>query len=187
MLLKILDAGDPLLRRLADPVPPDDVSKPDVQRLIELMRATMRDAGGVGLAAPQIGETLQIALVEVLPEYLTERGYSERELARREMRAVPLQVLINPRLVVTDAARATFFEGCLSGSGFAAQVPRARAVRVSALDHTGAPVEISAQGWHARILQHETDHLEGRLYVDRMDSLTFTSRENHDRYWRPRD
>jgi peptide deformylase len=186
MLLKILQAGDPLLRRPAQPVSPDDVGRRDLQRLIDLMQATMRDAGGVGLAAPQTGESLRIAVVEVLPEYLTGRGYSEREIAEREMQPLPFQVLVNPRLTVMDATRDTFFEGCLSVTGFAGAVPRALGVRVSALDRHGEPIEITARGWHARILQHETDHLDGRLYVDIMDPLTFSSRENHDRYWRPK-
>lgn len=182
--LKIVQVGHPVLRRAAQSLAPEDIAGDAIQRLIALMRDTMRDATGVGLAAPQIGTSLRIAVVEVLPEYLTRRGYSERELAERDMRPLPFQVLVNPELSVVDETPVTFFEGCLSVTGFAAQVPRARAVRVTALDHAARPVEIQAAGWHARILQHELDHLVGRLYVDRMDPLTFTTSENHERHWR---
>jgi peptide deformylase len=82
-------------------------------------------------------------------------------------------VLVNPRLTITDATPADFYEGCLSLAGFAARVPRALAVHVDALDHRGEPVAIDATGWYARILQHEHDHLMGTLYIDRMDSRTF--------------
>jgi peptide deformylase len=96
---------------------------------------------------------------------------------------VAFHVLINPRLVVEDPAPAEFHEGCLSVAGFAALVPRARGVRVEALDEQGRPVTVSARGWYARILQHELDHLDGTLYVDRMESRSFTTAENHRRHW----
>jgi len=140
----------------------------------------MREAPGVGLAAPQIGQSLRIAVIEVRAEQLANRGYTEQELAEREMEPIPFYVLINPRLTVVDAAPVTFFEGCLSVAGFAAQVARAHTVHVAALDHRGAPFELTARGWHARILQHECDHLDGRLYIDVMDSRTFTTIENHE-------
>ncbi|HUL49628.1 MAG TPA: peptide deformylase [Gemmatimonadales bacterium] len=180
MILKIVQAGDPVLRRVAEAVRPEDIAGENIQQLIALMRETMRDAPGVGLAAPQVGVSLALAVIEVLPEYLTRRGLSSAELAEREMEAVPFHVLVNPRLTVVDAAAAVCVEGCLSVRGYAARVPRARAVRVSALDHRGAPVEISARGWHARILQHEIDHLEGKLYIDVMETRSFTTIENQE-------
>jgi peptide deformylase len=84
-------------------------------------------------------------------------------------------VIINPKLEVVEAEPAVFYEGCLSVPGFVAQVPRALSVRVEALDHRGEPVRIEAKGWYARILQHEIDHLQGGLYIDRMDPRTFAS------------
>ena len=183
--IKIVQAGDPVLRRVAAPLTRQEIGTARIQELIATMRDTMREAPGVGLAAPQIGESLQIAVVEVRAEQLARRGYTARELAEREMEPVAFHVLINPKLTVVDSTPRNFFEGCLSVSGYAAQVARAHAVRVSALDHDGAPVVILARGWHARILQHECDHLKGTLYVDRMDSRTFTTGENHERFSRP--
>lgn len=180
VILKIVQAGDPVLRRPAELVRPEEIGSERIQGLIALMRDTMRDAPGVGLAAPQVGVSVSLAVVEVLPEYLTRRGLTAAELAEREMQAVPFHVLVNPRLTVVDPTPAVFFEGCLSVRGFVARVPRARAVRVSALDHRGAPVDLTARGWYARILQHEIDHLGGTLYIDAMDSRSFTSLEHED-------
>src|SRR5205807_990275 len=97
--------------------------------------------------------------------------------------AVPFHVIFNPKLTVLDETRAEFYEGCLSVEGFSALVPRALAVRVEALDDRAQPVTIEAAGWYARILQHEIDHLHGHLYIDHMDSRTFTTADNQGRYW----
>ena len=140
--------------------------------LIEAMRETMRDAPGVGLAAPQIGQPLSLAVIEDRAEY-QER--LEGRACGARARARPFHVIANPRLTVIDATPGAFIEGCLSVPGYAAVTARARAVRVEALDHRGEPIVIEAKGWYARILQHEIDHLEGTLYVDRMDSRTFVS------------
>ncbi|WIG96983.1 peptide deformylase [Myxococcus sp. SDU36] len=180
MVLKIVQAGDPVLRRKARDLTPEEIASPETARLIEQMRDTMRDAPGVGLAAPQVGVGLRVVVIEDRAEY--QAGLSERELAARGRRPVPFHVLINPRLVVEDAAPAEFHEGCLSVAGFAALVPRASAVRVEALDEHGQAVTIQARGWYARILQHELDHLDGALYVDRMETRSFTTAENHRRY-----
>ncbi|RKH33327.1 peptide deformylase, partial [Corallococcus sicarius] len=105
------------------------------------------------------------------------------DLATRERAPVAFHVLINPRLVVEDPTPVEFHEGCLSVNGFAALVSRARGVRVEALDEQGQPVTLSARGWYARILQHEVDHLEGTLYVDRMETRSFSTQDNHRRHW----
>jgi peptide deformylase len=173
MLLKIVEAGAPVLRQVARPLTMDEIRSPVVAQLIELMRETMRDAPGVGLAAPQIGEPVQLAVIEDRAEY--HGGISPEELAARRRGVVPFHVIINPRLELLGGEPATFYEGCLSVPGFVALVPRAEAVRVSALDHRGEPVTILAEGWHARILQHEVDHLQGTLYVDRMDTRSFST------------
>ncbi|HSZ81195.1 MAG TPA: peptide deformylase [Polyangia bacterium] len=166
MLLKIVQTGDPVLREPARPLTPDDLARAEIQQLIELMRETMRDAPGVGLAAPQVGVPLQLAVIE-------DVGDSEKQ----ERKPVPFHVIASPRLVLGDEV-VEHYEGCLSVDGFQAVVPRARAVTVEALDHRGQPVTIRAEGWYARILQHEIDHLNGTLYIDRMDTRTFSSARN---------
>jgi peptide deformylase len=176
MLLKIVQVGDPVLRAVARPLARDEIRSPAIQTLIELMRETMRDAPGVGLAAPQIGEGIKLVVIE-----------DAREDARTQRAVVPFQVLANPQLEVLDATPMEFFEGCLSLSGFSAIVPRALAVRVSALDHQGDPVTLEARGWAARILQHEIDHLNGTIYIDRMRSRTFSSQTNFSRHWADKD
>jgi peptide deformylase len=181
MLLKIVQAGDPVLRVRARDLTPEEISSPEVKSLIVLMRETMRDTPGVGLAAPQVGVGLRVIVVEDRPEY--QAGLSAEELAARERKPVDFHVLINPRLVVEDPTPVEFHEGCLSVSGYTALVSRARGVRVEALDERGAPVTLSARGWYARILQHEVDHLEGMLYLDRMETRSFATMENHRRYW----
>ena len=180
-LLKIVQAGDPVLRAKARPLAQAEISSSEIQALIEQMRETMRDAPGVGLAAPQIGVSLQLVVIEDRPEYI-ERGDPE-EARARERKPVPFQVLINPKLAITDATAVEFFEGCLSVADFAMVVPRARAVRVEALNERGNEVTLDAEGWPARILQHEIDHLRGVLCIDRMRSRTFAAARNHVRYW----
>ena len=96
---------------------------------------------------------------------------------------VPFQVLANPRLTIVDATPVEFFEGCLSVSDMMMVVPRVRAVRVDALDHTGRPVTLNAEGWPARIFQHEIDHLRGVLCIDRMRTRTFMSVRNYGQHW----
>ena len=166
MLLKIVQTGDPVLREPARPLTPADLATAEVQQLIELMRETMRDAPGVGLAAPQVGVPLQLAVIEDI-------GDSETQ----ERKPVPFHVIASPRLTLDDEL-VEHYEGCLSVEGFQALVPRARAVTVEALDHRGERITIRAAGWYARILQHEIDHLNGTLYIDRMKTRTFSSSRN---------
>jgi peptide deformylase len=173
MLLKIVEVGHPVLRTPARPLTPDELRSGGMTALIELMRETMRDAPGVGLAAPQIGEPLQLAVIEDRAEYLD--GLPPEDLAARGRAPVPFHVIANPRLTITEPGPVVFYEGCLSVPGFVAEVPRGAAVRVEALDHRGEPVTIETGGWYARILQHEIDHLGGNLYIDRMDTRTFAS------------
>jgi len=176
-ILKIVQAGHPVLRQMARPLSPEEIRGPEIQRLIEEMRATMYDAPGVGLAAPQVGIGLQLVVIEDKPAYI-ERGDPD-DMAERGRTAVPFQVLVNPRLTVVDRTPVEFFEGCLSVADMMMVVARVRAVKVEALDHTGKPVTLSAQGWPARILQHEIDHLRGVLCIDRMRSRTFMTSRNY--------
>ena len=170
MLLKIVQAGAPVLRAAARPLTSPEIASAEVRQLIELMRETMRDAPGVGLAAPQIGLPLQLAVIEDVAE-----------LEAAERRPVPFHVIVNPQITLGDE-QVDFFEGCLSVDGYQAVVPRARTVQVTARDHRGEPVSIDATGWYARILQHEIDHLRGTLYIDRMRSRTFSTSRNAARH-----
>lgn len=180
MRIKLAIAGEPVLRSAARPLLPEEIGRRQIQELIEHMRETLADAPGVGLAAPQIGEPLQLAVIEDKAEY--HANLSKSDLAERERRPVPFQVLINPQIQLLSAPDVAFFEGCLSLPGFMALVPRARRVLVEALDHLGKPVRIEATGWYARILQHEIDHLRGTLYIDRMWPRSFSSLENYTRH-----
>jgi peptide deformylase len=179
MILKIRQTGDPVLRQQARLLTPKEIRSPGIQELIALMRETMRDAPGVGLAAPQIGLPLQIAVIEDRQEYIDKLPAGQAE--ERNRRAVPFQVIVNPVLTLGETP-VPFFEGCLSVAGFTALVPRAQTVRVECLNERAEPVVIEAEGWYARILQHEIDHLHGRLYIDRMDTRTFSSSDNYSRH-----
>lgn len=146
------------------------------------MRETMRHDGALGLAAPQIGESVQLVMIEDREEYV--KCLAPDELAKRERSAVPFHVIINPQLSIKDDTSLKFFEACSSLEGFWALVPRARAVQVTCLNEDGKTRVIDARGWYARILQHEIDHLHGTLYIDRMDSRSFMTSGNRDRYWK---
>jgi len=182
MNLEIVQAGDPVLRRRARPLTPAEIVSREIGDLIKSMRKCMEDAPGVGLAAPQVGLSLQLAVIEDREEY--HKDVAPEQLRERERRPVPFHVIVNPKITVVGDEKAEFFEGCLSLSGFLGLVPRARSVRVECLNENAQPTVIEASGWYARILQHEIDHLNGALYIDRMHSRTFTSLENWTRFWK---
>jgi len=183
MILPIVHAGEPVLRQQARALSPQEVKSKEIQTLISHMRETMRKAPGVGLAAPQIGISLQLAVIEDRKEYL--KDVSVEQLKLRERRPVAFHVIINPRIhSAGDDQTAEFFEGCLSLPGFFAIVPRSHGVRVECLDHKGNAKTIEASGWYARILQHEIDHLQGRLYIDRMVTRSLSSIDNWEKFWK---
>ena len=182
MRLKIVQVGEPVLRQPARPLLQEEIALPETQQLIVWMQETMRDAPGVGLAAPQVGLPLQLAVIEDRAEY--SKDIAAERLAERERRTVPFQVLINPHIVEHAGEQVEFFEGCLSLGGFSALVKRSRQVAVEYWDERGQPRRLEAQGWYARILQHEIDHLQGRLYIDRMEPRSFMSIDNLGRYWK---
>lgn len=181
MRLKIVQVGEPVLRQAARRLTPDDIRSRDTQQLIEWMRETMYDAPGVGLAAPQVGLGLQLAVIEDKPEYIKDNPAAAKE---RDRKPVPFHVIVNPAITLLDDPGIQFFEGCLSLAGFTAVVPRARRVRVDCVDHNGKSKTIEASGWYARILQHEIDHLQGTVYIDRMYARSFMEMENYTRHWR---
>jgi peptide deformylase len=181
MLLDLLHVGDPILRDKARALSHEEIASERIQQLVHSMRETLHAAPGVGLAAPQIGESIQLAIVEDLAEYMKE--LPQEDLAVRERRPVPFHVIINPSITSFGNEKAEFFEGCLSLAGFMAVVPRSREITIECLDEHANKRIIHASGWYARILQHEIDHLNGTIYIDRMQSRTFASVENHKRYW----
>jgi peptide deformylase len=181
MTVNIRQVGEPVLRQRARPLTVEEIRSVPIQRLIEEMRDTMRAAPGVGLAAPQIGQSLRLAVIEDREEYL--QGIAPTILQERARTVVPFHVIVNPRLTVLQDEPAVFFEGCLSLDSFAALVPRALSVRVDCLNEHGEPIVLQARGWYARILQHEIDHLNGTLYIDRMLSRSFMSIENLTKHW----
>ncbi len=158
-ILKVGRIGHPAVRAAARPVRPDDLKGRDVQRLIDDMVETMREYDGVGLAAPQVHVGLRLAVLEV------------SATDKRAEDAVPLTVIVNPRLTPGEGAPRHGWEGCLSIPDLRGIVPRAVTVTLEALDRHGRPFRREASGFHARVLQHECDHLDGIVYLDRMDGL----------------
>ena len=157
-VLPIVRMGDPVLRSPAEPLDPARIALPETQRFLDDMVDTMRDADGVGLAAPQVGEPAQLFVYEVAGEEGDED-------------AIPLRIVINP-MVEPEAGELVYdWEGCLSIPDLRGLVPRHPAVRVRGLDRSGAPLDFVARGFEARIVQHEFDHLNGVLFLDRMRDL----------------
>ncbi|MDX2093949.1 MAG: peptide deformylase [Kofleriaceae bacterium] len=179
--LEIVQVGDPVLRAKARTLSREELASAEIQQLILDMRDTMRAAPGVGLAAPQIGRSLQLTVIEDPPAYHAKMTAAER--AERERDAVPFHVLVNPVLTVLGDELIEHFEGCLSFAGFNMIVARARRVRVEALDEHGNSFVREANGWYARILQHEIDHLNGIVCCDRMQSRTLTTAANYTKHW----
>jgi peptide deformylase len=168
----IVQAGKQVLRRPAVDVDPSWIGTPAWSALIDCMVETMRAAPGVGLAAPQIGVPWRVFVAEDAEERFA--GLSAESRRARGRTPLALAVVANPR-VVRGPELATFYEGCLSVRGYGALVPRALSVDVSGLDAHGNPFAMPLTGWPARIVQHEVDHLDGTLYVDRMISRSFAS------------
>jgi peptide deformylase len=182
LALTIVQAGELVLRSQARALTRKEILSKQTQQLIEEMRETMQEAPGVGLAAPQVGVSLQLAVIEDREEYHAKA--SAEHLAERGRHPVPFHILINPKIVSHNEPGIEFFEGCLSVAGYTAIVARYRRVAVEFLNERAEPVRVEAEGWYARILQHEIDHLNGKLYIDRMHPRTFCTLENYDRLWK---
>jgi len=180
MILPIVQTGDPVLRQAAQSVDPAWIGTKEFRSLVADMVETMRAAPGVGLAAPQVGQSLQIVVLEDPEDAIDEMD--DDYVDERDRQGVQLTVLVNPTIEPIGDEMVSFHEGCLSVSGFAGLTPRHKRVRVRALDESGTAIELDWHGWPARILQHELDHLAGRLYIDRMDPRTFATVENLQRY-----
>ena len=182
MRLKLVQVGEEVLRQRARELSADEIRSAEIQQLVDFMHETLRDAPGVGLAAPQVGLDLQLAVIEDLPEY--SKAMTPEQVAERERKPLPFHVIVNPKLMPVGDEKVEFFEGCLSVNGYTALVPRFRRVRVECLDEHAKPRTIDASGWYARILQHEIDHLHGTVYVDRMHSRSLMTIENFTRRWK---
>jgi peptide deformylase len=180
--LTIVQAGEPVLRKAARPLRPNEIRSREIRELIQQMKETMYAAPGVGLAAPQIGQSIQLAVIEDRPEYI--KDWTPEQLAEREREAVPFHVIINPRIMLLGEERVDYFEGCLSLANLMALTPRARRVRVECVDEKGEDKIIEASGWYARILQHEIDHLAGTMYVDHMYPRSLMTVENFTQHWK---
>jgi peptide deformylase len=174
-ILKVARMGHPVLRARARALKPDEIRSPNVQRLIDDMFETMREYQGVGLAAPQVHEGLRLFVAGFAPAPDDNDEGRER---------VPLMALINPEITPVGGETVEDWEGCLSIPDIRGRVPRAKAVVVRAFDRHGKRVELGAQGFTARVIQHETDHLDGILFFDRMKSFeTLTFLDEFGRYW----
>ncbi|PYN29672.1 MAG: peptide deformylase [Candidatus Rokuibacteriota bacterium] len=163
-ILKVARLGHPILRQVAEPIPPSEIRSPEVQRFIDDMVETMREYDGAGLAANQVHTLRQVAVIEVLanPRYA-------------DAPPVPLTVIINP--VVTPLGEETEdgWEGCLSVPDLRGMVPRHQAVRLECYDREAQKVSLIAKDFFARVIQHESDHLNGIVYLDRMRDLSTLS------------
>ena len=177
----IVAAGHPVLRGRAIEVPSEELGSRPLLELVRKMIEAMRKAPGVGLAAPQIGIPKRVLVLEDGERLMAKLTPTER--SERGRVAFPLTVVVNPVLTVVGEATATFFEGCLSVPGYMALVPRALEVAVTGVTEKGDPFEARVSGWPARILQHEIDHLDGKLYVDRMLSRTFGTNQEVASRW----
>jgi peptide deformylase len=154
----------------------NEIASPDIQALIESMKKYMRESLGIGLAAPQIGKSIQL----IVYEDVDQSHLTSEQIKERKRYPIPFHVLINPRLIIDEgSAIMQFYESCLSIPDYAGMVPRSESVRVECLNERGELVVINADGWYARSLQHEIDHLHGILYTDRMIPSTFTTMGNY--------
>ncbi|CAL8357714.1 unnamed protein product [Lota lota] len=167
----VCQVGDPVLRSQAANVDPATISGLEVQGVIKTMVKVMRRLECVGLSAPQVGVPLRIVALEYPEKMMEESSPASREA--RGLSVQPLRIFVNPTVRVLDGRTVLFQEACESISGFSATVPRYLSVEVSGLNENAEPVRWQVSGWPARIIQHEMDHLDGLLYVDRMDSKTF--------------
>jgi len=177
-ILKVARMGHPVLRARARAVDPADIRSTEVQRLIDDMFETMREYQGVGLAAPQVHESVRIFVAGFAPS--PDEDEDDEDADRR----VPLMALINPEITAVAGDPVEDWEGCLSIPDIRGKVPRTKQIIVRAYDRRGKRVEIRASGFTARVIQHETDHLDGVLFFDRMKSFaTLTFLDEFGRYW----
>jgi peptide deformylase len=174
-ILKVARMGHPVLRAKARPLDRAEIRSAAIQKLIDDMLDTMSEYHGVGLAAPQVHEGVRLFVAAL------DSGDDDEE----ESEAI---AIINPEITIVGSDVVEDWEGCLSIPDIRGRVPRAREIKVRALDRTGARIELSAHDFPARVIQHETDHLDGVLFFDRMRTFeTLTFLDEYARYWRSTD
>jgi peptide deformylase len=182
-ILKVARMGHPVLRARAKPVDPAEIKSPRIQQLIDDLFETMQEYQGVGLAAPQVHESLRLFVAGLPPRVAADENDEDDEDEEEEDR-VPLMVLNNPEITVVGDDTADDWEGCLSIPDIRGRVTRAREIRVKAYDGRARRVELTVRGFTARVIQHETDHLDGVLFFDRMASFeTLTFLDEFGKYW----
>ena len=180
-ILKIARMGHPILARKASPVA--DPTAPDIKRLVADMIETMIDADGAGLAAPQVHVSLRVVIFQA-PAERAESDLSDNE---RYDHTAPLTVLINPVIEILSPELEGGWEGCLSVPGLRGLVERPSHIRYSGVDTAGHSIERVARGFHARVVQHECDHLDGILYPSRMQDLSKLLFESEAHHWVAKD
>ena len=176
-ILKVARLGHPILRAKARPIDPKDITSPSMQKLIDDMMDTMAEYHGIGLAGPQVHEGLRLFIA----------GIEKKDRRTGEVEIQPLAI-VNPEITPVGRDLVEDWEGCLSIPDVRGKVPRPREVVIRALDRRGKPFEMALKNYPARVVQHETDHLDGVLFFDRMkafDTLTFM--EEFQRYWTPQE
>ncbi len=173
---KVARMGHPVLRQVGEELTEKEIKSPEIKRLIADMIDTMHEYGGIGIAAPQVHESIQLALLE----------FEEDSERYPDMGEQPLLVVINPKITVLDETEQGFWEGCLSVPELRGLVHRPRKIKVDYLDENAKPQEIVAEGFLATVFQHELDHLAGKLFVDKIKDLTqFAFTEEYRRYHLP--
>lgn len=178
-VVPVVQAGDPVLRSQARSFVAEEYPAETIVQLIEAMRTTMRHAPGVGLAAPQVGIPVALAVIED-PGLGPEESPAMRD---RERTRLPFRVIVNPSYIPVGDRRVSFYEGCLSVAGWTAVRSRWHSVRLVACDDLGNRIDETLTGWPARIVQHEADHLHGDLYLDECELRSLSSTENLTRMW----
>ncbi|XP_044726672.1 peptide deformylase, mitochondrial-like [Chrysoperla carnea] len=163
----IVQIGDPILRVKAENVPDSLIHTTELKNLIKQLQYVMKKYNSIGISAPQIGVPLRIFLMELNHKNLERFPKDVRKT--RQIEHIPFTVFINPVLRVLDYKKATFPEACESFRGYTADVPRHISVQCSGLNELGKKVSLNSQGWTARVIQHEMDHLDGKMYTDLMD------------------
>jgi peptide deformylase len=183
-ILKVAHMGHPVLRRPARAIDVGEVKSHRIQQLIDDMFETMNEYQGVGLAAPQVHQGIRLFVAGFAP---SKRGADDED-EEDEQDRVPLMAIINPEITPAGPDTVEDWEGCLSIPDIRGRVPRARQIVVRALDRRGKRIELRASGFTARVIQHETDHLDGILFFDRMTSMqSLTFLEEFGRYWSGQD
>jgi peptide deformylase len=181
-ILKVARMGHPVLRARAKPLDPSEIKSPGVQQLIDDMFETMREYQGVGLAAPQVHHGLRLFVAGFAPRP------NEDDEDEDEDASVPLMAIINPEITAIGDEVVEDWEGCLSIPDIRGRVPRAHEIEVKAFDRKGRRISMRARGFTARVIQHETDHLDGILFFDRMRGFeTLTFLDEYSRHWARRE